>query len=166
MTIEFLQGIVMFYLNCISKPQFPPIIVIYHNASSWTSNNRRLAIIFWRTALTPVDKEILPSTELRWILGVQIERAGSLGCLVHYVFAVAQFVQWCREWTNIIHIALFIRVQIPLIMPRIPESLNARLPLSPNKPPGILIESKMHRLPIFQSSAAVDLAVGLRLDLS
>ena len=51
-------------------------------------------------------------------------------------------------------------------MPRIPKSLNVRLPLSPDKPPSILIEGKMHRLPIFQSSAAVDLAVGLRLDLS
>lgn len=96
---------ILFYHQNVSQPQLPPILIINHHAAIRAPHNGRLPIVLFTTAMTPVNEKIRSSTQLLRPNWVQIERTGTLGSLMHYIFAVPQFVSRSREGTNIGQVA-------------------------------------------------------------
>ena len=152
----------MLHNNGISDSQLSSVVVVDHDAASWTAEYRWLAVILWAAALTAMDEEILTSTQLLGMLWVQIERTGALGGFMHNIFTISNFIGWGRKRPDISWCTLFVRIEIPFVMPWVSHRLNARNSLTSNESAGVLVESKKLRLAIRQSSATITFALWMR----
>jgi hypothetical protein len=145
----------------VSQSQLPPVVVVDHHAALGAAVDWRLAVVLPRAAVAPVDEEVLPPADLLRPLRVEVEGARPLRCLVHHVLAVAEFVGGGRQRADVSRRALFLRIQISLVLTRVSVGIDEVVARAANKPAGVLVEGVGHWRTVGQSTAAVELAVGL-----
>ncbi len=139
----------------ISNSQLSPIFIANYHTSSRASCGWRFRIISTRAALASVDKHVSSATNFLGSLRVEVETAGTVSCIMHFVLAETQLISWSRHRTSIFG-ALFIRVVIAFSLSWISFCIYCRLSWTSDESATSLIVCVCHRRSIAESSATVE----------